>query len=211
MKKNWLFYLTLILSLATLAINLAAYPHMPNRIPVHWGINGEPNRYGSRIEQIVLGALPLVIFILLNYLPYIDPRRDSYKKHAGAYSVISFVIILFISIMNLAGLFSTLGYPVPFQKVVPAFIGILFIILGNYTTQLRHNYFVGFRTPWALASEHVWKKTNRFGGYTFVVIGFIPFLSFLIGAIAMYIFLGAMIIGIVLVYLYSYLVFKKNR
>lgn len=210
MKKNRLFYLTLVIALIPLIINIVAFPHMPNRVPVHWGINGEPNRYGSRMEQLVMGALPLVIFVVINYLPSIDPKRESYKKHGAAYSIINFVIILFIAIMNLIGLFSALGYHVPFQKVVPALIGILFIVLGNYMTQIRPNYFVGIRTPWALASEHVWKKTHRFGGYIFVLIGLLPLVSLLIGTIAMYLFLGAMFIGIALIYLYSYLVFKKN-
>ncbi len=210
MKKNRLFYITLVHLSYLLIINIVAFPHMPNRVPVHWGINGEPNRYGSRMEQMVMAVLPFVIFIVINYLPSIDPKRESYKKHAGAYSIINFVVIMFISVMNLIGLFSALGYHVPFQKVVPALIGILFIVLGNYMTQIRPNYFIGIRTPWALASEHVWKKTHRFGGYVFVIIGVLPIVSIFIGTIAMYLFLGAMIIGVVLIYLYSYLVFKKN-
>jgi uncharacterized membrane protein len=211
MKKNKLFYITLILSFIPLIVNLIAYPHMPNKIPVHWGVTGEPNRYGSKMEQIMMSALPLVLFIFLNFLPSIDPKKESYKKHTGAFSAINFVIILFLIIMNLLGLFSALGYNMHFQKVLPVLLGILFIVLGNFITQLRHNYFFGFRTPWTLASEHVWKKTHRFGGYVFVVIGLVPLSSIFIGSIGMYLFLGAMVIGIVLILIYSYLAFKREK
>ncbi|MCQ6282757.1 SdpI family protein [Bacillus sp. EB600] len=211
MKKNKLFYITLIISFIPLIVNLIAYPHMPDKVPVHWGITGEPNRYGSKMEQIMLSVLPLVLFLLLNFLPSIDPKKESYKKHTSAFSIINFVIILFLIIMNLMGLFSALGYNMQFQKVLPVLLGILFIVLGNFMTQLRHNYFFGFRTPWTLASEYVWKKTHRFGGYVFVVIGLVPLSSIIIGPMGMYLFLGAMAIGIALILIYSYLVFKKEK
>lgn len=211
MKKNKLFYITLVITFIPIIVNLIAYPHMPNKIPVHWGITGEPNRYGSKMEQLSLSALPLVLFLFLNYLPSIDPKKESYKKHSGAYSIINFVIILFIIMTNLLGLFSALGYNIQFQKVVPVLLGILFIVLGNFMTQLRHNYFFGIRTPWTLASEYVWKKTHRFGGYVFVIVGLIPFSSLLIGSMGMYLFLGAMLIGIALILIYSFLVFKREN
>jgi uncharacterized membrane protein len=211
MKKNKLFYLTLIITFIPLIVNLIAYPHMPDKVPVHWGITGEPNRYGSKMEQLTMSVLPLVLFLFLNYLPSIDPKKESYKKHSNAYSIINFVIILFLIILNLTGLFSALGYNMQFQIIVPVLMGILFIILGNFMTQIRPNYFFGIRTPWTLASEYVWKKTHRFGGYVFVVIGLVPLLSFFIGPIGMYLFLGAMAIGIALILIYSYLVFKREK
>ncbi len=210
MKKNKLFYITLIISLIPLIINLIAFAHMPDKVPVHWGITGEPNRYGSKMEQLVMSAIPFVLFLFFNFLPSIDPKKESYKKHAGAYSMINLFIILIIGCLNLSGLFSALGYPVAFQKVVPVLLGILFIVLGNFMTQIRHNYFVGFRNPWTLASEHVWKKTHRLGGYVFVVIGLVPFTSLFLGALGMYLFFGALVVGTALVYLYSYFIFKKN-
>lgn len=211
MKKNKLFYLTLIISIIPLIVNILVFPHLPDRVPVHWGITGEPNRYGSKAEQIVLSALPLVIFLFLNFIPSIDPKKASYKKHAGAFSAINFVIILFIAVMNMIGLLSALGYPVAFQKVVPVLLGILFIVLGNFMTQLRHNYFVGIRTPWTLASEYVWKKTHRFGGYVFVITGLVPITSIFFGALGMYLFFAALAVGIVVIVLYSYVVYKKTN
>lgn len=211
MKKNKLFYITLIFTFIPLIVNLIALPHMPNKIPVHWGPIGEPDRYGSKMEQLTMSALPLVLFLFLNFLPSIDPKKESYKKHSNAFSIINFVIILFLIVMNLMGLFSALGYNIQFQKVVPVLLAILFIVFGNFMTQIRHNYFFGFRTPWTLASEFVWKKTHRFGGYVFVLIGLIPLTSIFIGSMGMYLFIGALAIGIVLTLIYSYVVFKREN
>ena len=209
-NKKLLFYLTLTIAMLTFAINIITYPHMPNRVPVHWGVTGEPDQYGTKGRQLAMGILPLLLFFVVSFMPRIDPKKENFKKHENAYSITIFVIILFISCLNLSGLFSSLGYNVPFQKVVPVALGLLLIVLGNYMTQFRHNYFVGFRTPWTLASEYVWKKTHRFGGYVFVLVGIVPLSALFIGKIGMYLFIGALAIGMIGTYVYSYLVFRKS-
>lgn len=208
--KMKLFYLVFAVAILVLIINIVAFPALPDKVPVHWGLNGEPNRYGSKLENLFLSALPLVLLILFKIIPAIDPKRESFQKHSKAYSILILFIILFISAMNLMGLFSALGYKINFSVVLPIFLGILFIVIGNYLSQIRPNYFVGIRTPWTLASEYVWRKTHRFGGYVFVIIGLFSFFSFLLNGLGMYLFLAALIIGMVTIILYSYLIFKKR-
>ena len=79
-------------------------------------------------------------------------------------------------------------------------------------SQIRHNYFIGIKTPWTLASEYVWKKTHRLGGIAFIISGILMGLSSFIdykfsGTIIVILIIG-MITGL---YLYSYLVFNKNE
>ena len=206
-----LFYVSLCIAILVMLINLIAFPYLPNKIPVHWGLNGEVDRYGSKLEQLLMSALPIVLLFVFYYVPSIDPKKESFRKHSKAYSTINLMIIVFLSGINLIALINALGVPIQFSIVVPVFLGILFIGIGNYTSQIRPNYFVGFRTPWALASEHVWRKTHRFGGYVFIIIGLVPFLSIIIGGKAMILFLVVLFIGIASIYLYSYWVFKTNK
>ena len=70
----------------------------------------------------------------------------------------------------------------------------------------------GCRTPWALNDEHNWQRTQRMGGYTFVVMGIVllvlAFLGGLLGDIATLIVLLATALGgSAWIYLYSYLVY----
>lgn len=64
----------------------------------------------------------------------------------------------------------------------------MFIILCNFMPQIKQNYTFGCRTPWALNDEHNWQRTQRMGGYTFVVMGIVllvlSFLGGLLGDIA---------------------------
>ncbi len=45
--------------------------------------------------------------------------------------------------------------------------------MGNSLGRVRHNYFVGIRTPWTLANEEVWRRTHRFAAPIFVVDGLV--------------------------------------
>ncbi|MED3563961.1 SdpI family protein [Bacillus xiapuensis] len=209
-RNNKLFFITMGIAIITLLLNILAYPYLPDKVPVHWGINGDVNRYGSKLELVGLGILPIVLFFFLNNLPNIDPKKESYKKHKNAYTISTMVIILVLSCLNMSAIASGLGYHVPFNKVTPLLFGVLFIVLGNYMAQIRHNYFIGFRTPWTLASEYVWKKTHRVGGYVFVIVGLISLIASFLGSIGMQLFFAALVIGVVSVYLYSYLLFKKQ-
>ncbi len=49
--------------------------------------------------------------------------------------------------------------------------GLLFALLGNYMPKLPRNWFFGIRNPWTLSSETVWRKTQIFGGWLFVLSG----------------------------------------
>ncbi|HEX4052088.1 MAG TPA: SdpI family protein [Steroidobacteraceae bacterium] len=59
----------------------------------------------------------------------------------------------------------------PTARLQVAMLGALFIVLGNVLGKIRPNYFLGIRTPWTLADEHVWEQTHRFGGWAFVAGG----------------------------------------
>ena len=49
----------------------------------------------------------------------------------------------------------------------------MFALLGNVLGKVRRNFYVGVRTPWALASERVWNATHRLAGKTFVAAGLV--------------------------------------
>lgn len=187
MKKRF-FYTSLIIAIAILIINFIAYPFLPNKVPVHWGLNGDVDRYGSKMEQLIMSGIPLLLVLFFNLIPSIDPRKESFKLHTKAYSIVNLLVIIFISGLNLLAIISALGYNMHFSIILPILLGILFIGMGNYMSQIRPNYFFGFRTPWALASEQVWKKTHRFGGLVFCITGIIPFSTLLIGDMGMKLF-----------------------
>jgi uncharacterized membrane protein len=45
--------------------------------------------------------------------------------------------------------------------------------MGNWMGKIRRNRLIGIRTPWTLADNDVWDRTNRLGGRFAVVVGLV--------------------------------------
>ena len=90
-------------------------------------------------------------------------------------------------------------------------MGIMFILLGNYMPRIRPNYTFGIRTPWTPASETVWKKTHRVGGYVFVLSGVIIVVCSFFRGWAALIGIGVLLAGTIVSSVYSWLVFREEQ
>jgi uncharacterized membrane protein len=90
-------------------------------------------------------------------------------------------------------------------------LGLMFMILGNYLTKVRSNWFVGIKTPWTLSSDEVWRKTTRVGGWAFFLAGLIIALSgfFLSGKTLFYLIIGVVVAVSVGTFVYSYLLYRS--
>ena len=102
-----------------------------------------------------------------------------------------------------------MDYNVNAGRLVSVSIGLLFIVLGNYMGQIRHNYFFGIRNPWTLASDKVWVKTHRRGGWLFIILGLIFIITgFINQATGFWVSIAFLLVFIVYINVYSYLEFK---
>jgi uncharacterized membrane protein len=119
----------------------------------------------------------LGFYFLFVVLPLIDPKKENYLKFTRTYAILKYALTVFFFLLYLATIGVSLGYPVNINRLVPMSIAILFVILGNYMSTIRHNYFMGIKTPWTLANEKVWTKTHRLGGKLWVFSGIIGFIA----------------------------------
>lgn len=209
MKKKILLLAFYVLGLIA---TIALIPVLPAKIPMHWNWKGEVNAWYPAWNIIWMALLPIVLFLLLEFLPRIDPRKSSWELHKKSYAIIQGVISFTFFLLNWVIIASSLNFLIRVDMFVFVLIGLLFIVLGNYMATFRHNYFVGIRTPWTLANEEVWRKTHRQGGPAFIIMGalmivgsFIP--NRVIGGIVS--FSGFILIPWLVIY--SYLIFRKLK
>lgn len=209
MKKRAAILL-LILSIVTFITHLCLLSQMPDTVPIHWNAAGEVDGYSGKETTLLLAALPFLMMLLFHYIPKMDPRGDNYKKHEKAYTIFRILTILFMNGMVWITDAYILGFPVKINQFIPIGVGILLIVIGNYMPQIRPNYTLGIKTPWALNNEWVWKKTHNMGGITFIVMGLLMLLSgiFPYEWLAM-VAAAVLIIGIIWMYIYSYLMYRK--
>lgn len=212
MKKN-IFKISLFAIIVLSIVGTAIiYNKLPEQIPSHWNIRGEVDDYQSRPFIYFTAFLPLLIYGLMKLLPKIDPKKESYEKHKKAYEAVIYVLVLFMVGIHWLTASYALGYETDIGVVINLGVGIMFMVIGNYMGQIRHNYFFGIRTPWTLASESVWKKTHKAGGYIFFILGLLFILSaFINNAWAFYMVIGAVILSTLGLTVYSYLLFRKEK
>lgn len=208
--NNKVFIATLVLCAFSLAAMLCLFPLLPSIVPINWNFAGQIVAWGSKWASLATGAMPLLICLALRFLPSIDPRRRNYRHFSKAYSIFSALIPLVLLLFTWVFFFAGLGIHLPVTKLIFIFMGILFLVMGNYMPQLRSSYFIGFRTPWALDNEYVWRKTHRFGGAVFVLAGtaFIlsSFLPTWFGIVPLVIILA----GSILTYIYSFIIYRRH-
>jgi uncharacterized membrane protein len=207
----------LVIALAVLApLGVAAWMwnDLPPMMPTHWNMEGRPDDFMPKFPGAVL--LPLinaVMSVVLKYIVRLDPKRENYAQFSRAYSAIRIALAVFFAVLSVYTLVLSTDTDMAMGPFVAVCMSLLFLVLGNYLRNIRHNYFVGVRTPWTLADEDVWRITHRFTS-TLWIIGSLLMLAVILlvpAPTAMGVFIGfAVVLGIIPV-MYSYIVFRRKR
>jgi uncharacterized membrane protein len=201
-----------VVALVAALVSAWAYPHLPPRVATHWGLAGQPDGYSSKWVAVTL--LPLMILAmrgLAGVLPRIDPKGENYRKFAGSYWLIFNGVMVFMGLVHLAVLAYGLGAPVRMERVVPAGLGVLLMVVGNYLTRVQPNWFVGIRTPWTLSSESVWRRTHRVGGWLMAGGGaLMAVTAFLPARVHLVIFFATLVLVSVVPLVLSYVWWKRE-
>ncbi len=212
-KRRFKYRLHLLVAAAnmiTLAAFSAVYTRLPQQMPSHWSFTGEIQSYMSKKDFIWLMLLPVGLYLMMEFLPRIDPRRKSYDQHYRAYGFFELFMVLFMIGMQWLAISASLGAELDMPRISIAGIGLMFVVIGNFMPQIRPNYFYGIKTPWTLASEEVWRKTHRMGGFVYTIAGLTAFLAnfFISKQFALPLFILLMVVLFIPV-AYSYVIFKK--
>jgi uncharacterized membrane protein len=89
-------------------------------------------------------------------------------------------------------------------------VGLLLMVMGNFLGKVRKNFFLGIRTPWTLASDEVWAKTHRLGGWCFVVAGiFMAIMGVITPPSGMPWVIGIIVAIALIPVVYSYIAYRR--
>ena len=101
--------------------------------------------------------------------------------------------------------FSVVGWSI-------VFLGLLFMVFGNYMSKCAQNSTIGIRVIWTLDSEENWNATHRFASRIWLVGGaVIMFTAFLPQPAGMIIAFGLMLVISIIPIVYSYRFYKRQE
>jgi uncharacterized membrane protein len=172
MKLKVTDVLSLVAIVAIPALAAALYSGLPDPLPVHWDAHGVANGYAAKsVGVVLLGALPLGVFLLMKALPSLSPRGFRLDTFQSVVDILTATLTIGTAGLGAAALLAASGRNVPIPTVAVLVIGAILVVTGNYLGKTRKNFFIGVRTPWTLASDEVWARTHRLAGWLFVVAG----------------------------------------
>lgn len=207
-KKHWkLLLVTSLVILLPILAGVALWNQLPERVPMHWDVNGEVDGWGSK--GVFVFGMPLLL-LGIQWLCVLGTLSDPKKKNHGEKILrLVFWIIPVLSVfLSVLTYFAALGKDVQMETVMPIFIGLVFVIVGNYLPKCKQSYTIGIKIPWTLNSEENWNKTHHFAGWLWVFCGFGMMIAGLFGAF--WVFFVAVFAMVIPPFLYSYLLHRKG-
>ena len=205
--------LSSLLVLLPLVAGLLLWNRLPAQLPMHWNAAGEIDGWGSR-WMVVCGEplFLLVIHWVCVVACFIDPKNKGQNRKA-----LGLVLWICPAVSLLAG-FMTLSTALGVElldvnTLMLLFLGLLFLIIGNYLPKCRQNYTIGIRVMWALEDEENWTATHRFAyrlwvgcGVVILLLAFLPW-----AAVSLWISLGLVLLASLASVLYSYVFYRRKH
>lgn len=184
-----------IITFLSFGVSAAALNFLPDRIPAHYDISGNIDRYGSKYEVF---NYPLIIFLFALVYTVVavfqkkkasfvteEKKAEMFRNNMNVAGIAVNSIIALEFVMHLASVISKLRDfggvsvlgemdPFTFQMTVLSFaMGIMFIVIGNFMSKTKRNGTVGFRTNSSMKNDMTWQLSNRFAGRAMMISGII--------------------------------------
>jgi uncharacterized membrane protein len=147
-------------------------------IPVHWNAEGEVNRTGGHVEAfLAVPAIAVGLMLIFVVAPYIDPRGRNLERSAALWLAAWLGSMVVLAIAQGVITFSALGLiesgSATMPRIIASLVAVFIMIVGNFLSKARPNWFAGIRTPWTLSSDRSWDITHRWAARLFIAAGLV--------------------------------------
>ena len=218
MKQSKLFHTLfpfVVLSIPWIYLALI-WGDLPARIPTHFGINGEADKFGEKnsilLAPVVITIVGILMYFIMRNIHKIDPKRKYSATTGAVLSKIAVVTVLFLCGASLMIFYWTLKGRVEGLQMLFCAMGLFFAYIGNLLHSIKPNYFAGFRVPWALENEENWRRTHQLASKIWFVGGILlAILALLLTIkIMIFVFFGLVLIMTIIPVVYSYSIYRQS-
>ncbi len=204
-------YFSVVLIILAFVFTAFVFPSLPSQMPMHWNYLGKVDSYMTKsLAAWLMPGLAIFLYFLFHFAPKFDPKKEKYALFAHEWDIMKTGIISFMIYIHGIVVYASLKGDTNIMSPLFLGLGTLFILIGNYLSKVRQNYFIGIRTPWSLESEENWNKTHRYASWTFVFAGLIVLIEAFVLWYAPVIIFGSIMFAALLPILYSYLFYIKK-
>lgn len=206
---------TIILMLPII-IGILIWDKLPDSAPVHFNAKGEVDRFGSKMSTVCEIPVFMMIFQLITVFAMTVSDKNKISDRIFG------IVLYFFPMMSVIAVCicyaKALDYAINPISIILLFLGVIFLIIGNYLPKVKQNYVLGVRMRTTFESKRNWDATNRFAGWMMFIVGFVfiilGFLATIIDGLIVSIIVTALIpvmVIIMIVYSYNYKVKHKDE
>ncbi len=177
-KKKTVCYILMYLPLVVVLIVL---PHLPEKIPAHYGFDNQVDRWGSKYEALLFPAVSILMgYFLLGMAKLAAKKEEHGENNKNVTIILGILVLILLNALNVYSLYTSFNkvenlsfVSLDIGQLVLGIIGMLMIVTGNLMPKLRMNSMIGLRTHWSMKNEATWKKSQHIGGISFIIGGII--------------------------------------
>jgi uncharacterized membrane protein len=180
-RFTWLDTATVLVSAVILAAAvLVAFKGPAGPLPLHFDLNGHPNRWGDRTELAgTLALLAGLVGATAGGMSWYAARAEdpARRRSLRVGQLISLLVIAVVAaflggtVLG-AGPTGTVG-----AHWVTSSLGLVMLVTGAFLGRVGPNPVIGVRTPWNFKSRLAWDRSNRLAGRLFFWLGMASLLA----------------------------------
>jgi uncharacterized membrane protein len=201
----WSSFGLVALSFVTAAV---AYGYLPERIPIHWNIHGEIDRYGPRVTIFLMPFFMLFMMGGVALLPWASLNAKDVDVNRPVYGRLMLILVGLFAFVQAMIVYSAFGGDSSSRWLIAGlcvFLGLIANLLGK----VDRNCLIGVRTPWTMASERVWIETHRLAAWLGVAAAALGFVVALIPGVPPWVAFIVVMTGFIYPAVHSFIAFRR--
>ncbi len=180
-RKKIYYRIYYVIMFLPLIVTLAALPFLPEQIPAHYGFDNKVDRWGSKYEALLYPIVTILMgYFMLAMAKWGARQEEGGENNEKVLTAAGIVTMAVQNVLNAYALYTDYNkvedlssVPINIFQLLFGLMGIFMIIIGNIMPKLRMNSLIGLRTKWSMKDEATWKRSQRFGGITFIIGGIV--------------------------------------
>ena len=198
LKANKKFFIvTCIITVLPILVGLLLWNQLPERVATHFGTDGTPNGYSSKLVAVIgIYLFCLAVHVFCALVTSVDPKGKNISPKVYR------LILCICPLVSIYAGATVYGNALDYKGVnSTVWINALMAVILT----------IGIKLPWTLADEENWDYTHRMAGKWWILGGVLTFLAgFQSWVDPVYVSLTIIIIVALIPAVASYLHFRKH-
>ncbi|WP_051637217.1 SdpI family protein [Lachnospira multipara] len=232
MKNNVIRKIMCVLAVVNLVVMAVLMSFLPEKMPMHYDLNGVVDRWGSKYENFIFPIIIIVMGIFwIAFSMYFerkatrsteDKEIKSLLANAKVLDIVGLCETIFFIFMEAFGLYKAINLintdavtmSVDSIKIEIIGTGVLIIVLANFMTRTKMNKIVGIRTSFSMYNDRTWRKSNRFGAYALMISGLLTIVTAVFirqSIVGVFLMLAYILVAVIATMIYSKKVYDEER